>query len=56
MSYKIYYADNNDLVDAENFDESEEVKKVYDFSNSEKGNYIFVFESKGRKYSKTIKI
>jgi hypothetical protein len=56
LSYKIYYADNYDLVDAENFDELEEVKKVYDFSNSEKGNYIFVFESKGRKYSKTIKI
>jgi outer membrane lipoprotein-sorting protein len=56
LSYKIYYADNYDLVDAENFDELEEVKKAYDFSNSEKGNYIFVFESKGRKYSKTIKI
>ncbi len=56
LSYKIYYADNYDLVDAENFDELEEVRKVYDFSNSEKGNYIFVFESKGRKYSKSIKI
>lgn len=56
LSYKIYYADNYELVESENFKELEEVKKVYDFSNSEKGNYIFVFESKGRKYSKTINI
>ncbi len=56
LSFKIYYADNYELVESENFKEFEEVKKVYDFSNSEKGNYIFVFESKGRKYSKTINI
>jgi len=56
LSYKIYYADNYDLIDTAEFEELEEVKKVYDFSSSEKGNYIFEFESKGRKYTKMIRI
>ena len=56
LSYKIYYEDNFELVDAVSFKESEEVKKVYDFSNSERGTYIFVFEFEGRKFTKTIKI
>ncbi|MGI9533177.1 hypothetical protein [Lutimonas sp.] len=56
LKYKIFYASNDELVEAENFDEMEEVKKVYDFSNAERGKYVFVFESKGRVYSKTIKI
>lgn len=56
LSYKIYYADNYELVHAARFEALEEVKKTYDFSTSKKGNYIFVFESKGRKYSKTVKI
>jgi len=56
LSYKIFYAANYELVETESFGEMEEVKKVYDFSDSERGNYIFVFESKGREYTKTIKI
>ena len=56
LSYKIFYAANYELVESENFGEMEEVKKVYDFSNSERGNYIFVFKSKGREYTKTIKV
>ena len=34
----------------------EEVKKAYDFSTAKKGNYVFVFESKGRKFTKNVKI
>ncbi len=56
LSYKIFYAANDELVESENFEEMEEVKKVYDFSNAERGTYVFVFESKGRVYSKTVKI
>ena len=56
LSYKIYYADNDDLVLSERFEEMEEVSKAYDFSTAKKGNYVFVFESKGRKYTKTVKI
>lgn len=56
LSYKIYYADNDDLVLSERFEEMEEVSKAYDFSTAKKGNYVFVFESKGRKYTKIVKI
>lgn len=56
MSYDIYYSDNNDLVRSEEFTENEKVSKVYDFSTSRKGNYIFVFEIDGRKIKQTIKI
>jgi len=56
LSYKIYYEDNYELVDAVSFEEFEKVEKVYDFSNSERGTYIFVFQFDGRKYTKAIKI
>ena len=56
LSYKIYFAENRDLVHSEKFEDSENVKKVYDFSASEKGNYLFVFESNGRTYTKVVKI
>jgi len=56
LSYKIYYANNYDLVHEANFEELEEVKKAYDFSTAKKGNYVFVFESKGRKFTKNVKI
>lgn len=56
LSYKIYYADNYDLVHTAQFEELEEVKKAYDFSAAKKGNYVFVFESKGRKFTQNVKI
>jgi len=56
LSYKIYYASNYDLVHEVDFEELEEVKKAYDFSAAKKGNYVFVFESKGRKFTKNVKI
>lgn len=56
LSCKIYYADNYDLVHTAKFEEMEEVKKTYDFSAAKKGNYVFVFESKGRKFTKNVKI
>jgi len=56
LTYKIFYAENYDLVLSEKFEQESEVKRVYDFSKAEKGNYVFVFESNGRKYSKAIKI
>ncbi len=56
LSCKIYYADNYDLVHRAKFEEMGEVNKAYDFSTAKKGNYVFVFESKGRKFTKNIKI
>lgn len=50
----IYFADNNDLVRSERFNEETYSTKVYDFSNAPKGEYIFVFESEGRKFIKSI--
>ena len=56
LSYKIYFADNRDLVYSEKFEASDDMNKVYDFSASKKGSYLFVFESNGRRYTKVIKI
>ncbi len=56
LSCKIYYADNYDLVHRAKFEEMDEVNKAYDFSTAKKGNYVFVFESKGRKFTKNVKI
>lgn len=56
LSYKIYFAENRDLVHTEKIEASDDIKKVYDFSASQKGNYLFVFELNGRTYTKTVKI
>lgn len=56
VSYKIYYADNYELVHSEKFDSTYGVSKTYDFSTARKGKYVFVFESNGRTYKKTINI
>jgi hypothetical protein len=56
IDVKIFFSENYDLVLSEKFDKESELKRVYDFSKSKKGNYVFVFESNGRKYSKSIKI
>jgi hypothetical protein len=56
LTCKIFFAENYDLVLSEKFEQESEVKRVYDFSKAEKGNYVFVFQSNGKKYSKTIKI
>lgn len=56
MEYKIYYAENSDLVLSEKFENETHVKRVYDFSKAEKGDYVFVFRSNGRKYTRTVKI
>ena len=56
IEYSIYYADNYDLVLSESPDSQKDVKKIYDFSKAKKGNYLFVFKSNGRRFTKTIKI
>lgn len=56
VSYKIYYAGTNELVHTAKFDSKEKISKTYDFSGAKKGNYVFVFESEGRSYTKTIRI
>ena len=56
IEYSIYYEDNYDLVLTEKFIDQKHLKRIYDFSTSEKGNYVFVFKSNGRKFTKTVKI
>ena len=56
IDVEIFFSKNHDLIFSEKFEKKSEVKRIYDFSKSEKGNYTFVFESNGRKYSKSIKI
>lgn len=56
IEYKIYYSENNDLVLSEKSSNEMHFKKIYDFSKAEKGTYLFVFKSAGRKFTQTIKI
>ena len=56
MEFKIYYAVNSDVVLSEKFENEPFIERVYDFSGSKKGEYLFVFRSNGRKYIKSVKI
>ena len=56
LQYKLYYAENSDLVLSEKFESETIIEKVYDFSDAQKGEYLFVFWSDGRKYVKSVKI
>lgn len=56
MDFKIYYAENSDVVLSEKFENEPFIERVYDFSSSKKGEYLFVFKSNGRKYIKSVKI
>ena len=56
VNYGIYYQKNNDLVYSEKLKSVKNFNRIYDFSTSEKGTYVFVFNAEGRKFSKTFKI
>jgi len=56
IEFNIYYAENYDLVLSEKVENQAHLKKIYDFSKAKKGNYLFVFKSNGRKFTKTVKI
>lgn len=56
MEFNIYYAENYDFVLSEKVEDQVHLRKIYDFSEAKKGNYLFVFKSNGRKFTKTIKI
>lgn len=56
LEFKIYYADNSDVVLSEKFENETIIEKVYDFSESKKGEYLFIFKSNGRKFVKSVKI
>ena len=56
IEFKIFYAENYDLILSEKSDSQAGLKKIYDFSKAKKGNYLFVFKSNGREFRKTIKI
>jgi len=53
---KIYYEDNYELVLSEKFEKEFQLKRIYDFSTAESGNYVFVFKSNGRTFTKIVKI
>ena len=56
MSYKIYFQENNTLIINEIFKENTDMKKIYNFSNMPKGEYLFVFKDNGREYTRTVRI
>ncbi len=56
LEYKIYFAQNSDVILSEKFENESVVERIYDFSQAEKGEYLFVFKSNGRRYVKSIKI
>jgi hypothetical protein len=56
LEFKIYYAENSDVVLSQKFENETIIEKVYDFSESKKGVYTFVFKSNGRKFVKSVKI
>jgi len=56
VNYRIYYQKNNDLVYSERLESVKNFKRIYDFSTSEKGTYLFVFNVEGRKFSQIFKI
>ena len=56
VNYRIYYQKNNDLVYSEKLEVVKNFNRIFDFSTSEKGTYLFVFFTEGRKFSKIFKI
>ena len=56
VNYRIYYQKNNDLVYSEKLEIVMNFNRIFDFSTSEKGTYLFVFFTEGRKFSKIFKI
>ena len=55
LRIKVYYEDY-DLAYTEEVDNTENLRRVYDFSTSASGNYRIVFETQGRTFMKNIKI
>ena len=56
IEYKIYFQDNYELVLSEKLDDESQLRRIYDFSTSVKGNYVFVFKTNGRSFTKIVKI
>lgn len=56
LQYKIYYADNNDVVASEKFKDDEAVEKIYNFSEARPGTYKIVFKSEGRVFIQKVKV
>jgi len=55
VEVKIYF-ENSELVFEESFKDINSVRRSYDFSTSEKGNYEVTIKSEGRLFSKKIAI
>lgn len=51
----VYY-EGFDLAYSENLENVESINRVYDFSSSKKGNYVFVFTIEGKVFKKSINI
>ncbi len=53
---EVYYDEGYDLAHSEKMRDTKSLNRVYDFSNSKKGNYTIVFSSLGRTFSNSIHI
>lgn len=54
LEYKIYYADNKDVIASEKFKDDETVERIYNFSKARKGTYKIVFKTEGRVFVQNI--
>lgn len=55
LSIDVYY-EGYDLAYSENLKNDETINRIYDFSSSKKGNYVFVFTIEGRVFRNSINI
>lgn len=53
---EVYYDEGYDLAHSEKMKDTKSLNRIYDFSNSKKGNYTIVFSSLGRTFSNSIHI
>ena len=50
------YDEEDSLIYSEKIEEAKSLKRIYNFSKSEEGNYTIVFKSEGRTFKNSIKI
>ena len=53
---EVFYYEGYDLAHREKLKDTKSLNRIYDFSNSKKGNYVIVLSSQGRTFSNSITI
>jgi len=55
LKIEVYY-EGYDLAYSEKIRDTKNLRRIYDFTGSQKGNYLIVFTSKGRIFTNNISI